>query len=1605
MRSAEKRGDPKMVAKRWRQLLDVSRDHAKPDWLTSAGDFHLKQKRFDAAEAAYRTLKENHPHRFAAWTGPAKVASARRYFRSSSLLWEEAYARFGNKLPWADRLAQANALVQIGDIDAAETICNEIESLAAHRIGFWLLKVAIAEKRQDDALVSQAWRQALERFPDDISWRPEYRAFASTNAEFGPSSWPSGLAENARVAAIDLRLLKHHRYYDLAMAKGRHYASRFADKPDILLSIADCFVRGAAYAEEVAALDEITSEAVTSFPNNRDVLVARARALLRLRKPEKLRSLLRKIEDQFGRCAHSDELRQWLAQQDGDEAIAHELSARIVNERQFRAIDASVDDLELISPGPAPVLTDSVIVLVHVKDDAPLLPWFFDYYRKIGADWFFVVDNDSRDGSAEIACGQPDATVYRSTASFDHTQGGARWINELMTRHGKDNWCIAVDVDEQLVIAGIEETGIRPILDDMRQRGDEVMGGFMLDMFPLDRRSALGFRSGDDPLSHSPHFDAEHGRQGHWEAPYRWEHGGVRLRIFGQLVEYLTKTPIVWGGSGVRYVNKHHVTAARVSRRTAALLHFKILRRMISMDDDGAASDIARLNNLSAQCYLRHNRYSDVLMHLKDDLPLVAGTSTTYANSLQLARLGVISPVGDEDPGKGLRVHVAAPWHLTLDHYAGKCVPPDAIAGVRLAQGALHRGEWRNGGQLWSLCCTSFRSQAKPSWLVAWRQTLLQYERSEEEKPVDERDPDWREWLAEQHGAMALEELQSERWPEALACWRDGHRLAGPALAADWQRRLANAMSRAGLQADALPILRNVVDGKEAGKDDREALRDALLAGEEYPAIVDEFVSGRLKGKFDYEDIALARRLGVHNAIAEGRIVFDRIKERIRQPKPFFGMRGLIPMLYDGERRLAEWRLYRDAADELGEHAQDAEKKQIFAASSLCARMALEEDEAFQDLAAEWSRHAESHPVHPSLQDLLLLWQRVYGPSAATDGGQHVFVIGLSKTGTTSLDNALSLMGFSSAHWLNPHTGDLLCERDARFFEALSDTTIAMRFRELHELYPKARFIYTKRPLESWKTSLMNHFQRENGQNSLDGLRERFGNKDLIRHGRPYHDMMWQLYLRFPSLDEAYLAHEEAVRSFFTGDRRSQLLEMDIFSGDGWKQLAAFVQRPEPNEPFPWSNKRPKARGVDVPQDDPIEPTDTSNQNSFSISALDLATVRLPEQSRILRTRPRPEEMRQDDYDESFDFRTVWYDAFLDRTRGKIVFIGPPLRNLEEVMKTASVTISDRSGKNAVDISGTVGGWSRQHHGMYSRYEFPAPDGATDRILRIQSNVIGDLTLPLGIDQHDFFEGQRVVSTKVKADRPEWIEQWLEFYHRCHGATAALIFVNDSPLYSAADLARRLAAHCPDVRIGTVQWNFPFGPGPGPARKHDSRFSQVGSLQTARLKFLAKARSILNVDIDELVVTRGQNSIFEMTENSRTGYLQFSGIYSSTESDFTNTSFESRRYTDSFFFVSQVKLSDKYTEALRPCPTKWCVVPAALPERATLGVHRVSDMTPDDASSHVLFRHVRHMNTGWKLVRNTPLPHLATDEELLAAYGKAGWLGGKAAELRRETPE
>ena len=178
---------------------------------------------------------------------------------------------------------------------------------------------------------------------------------------------------------------------------------------------------------------------------------------------------------------------------------------------------------------------------------------------------------------------------------------------------------------------------------------------------------------------------------------------------------------------------------------------------------------------------------------------------------------------------------------------------------------------------------------------------------------------------------------------------------------------------------------------------------------------------------------------------------------------------------------------------------------------------------------------------------------------------RKIFGIGLSRTGTMTLARALKALGIDAEHF--PHDPVTAGELARGHYElsilrqkqALTDITVAPFYAQLDQAFPDSKFILTTRPLDSWLRSVENHFRMYVEHNSDDFI-------DFI-HACVYGA------LHFNADRFAYVKslHEANVRQFFH-DKPEQLLVFDVFTGDGWKELCAYLELPVPGVPFPHEN-------------------------------------------------------------------------------------------------------------------------------------------------------------------------------------------------------------------------------------------------------------------------------------------------------------------------------------------------------------------------------------------------------------------------------------------------
>lgn len=182
---------------------------------------------------------------------------------------------------------------------------------------------------------------------------------------------------------------------------------------------------------------------------------------------------------------------------------------------------------------------------------------------------------------------------------------------------------------------------------------------------------------------------------------------------------------------------------------------------------------------------------------------------------------------------------------------------------------------------------------------------------------------------------------------------------------------------------------------------------------------------------------------------------------------------------------------------------------------------------------------------------------------------RRVFCLGWQSTGTTSITEALRMLGLFSWHFapwviglrhrtdeVSSSSTDLSGIAD---YTAVADLPVSALFKELDEAFPGSLFILTTRRAEVWLESAWNLAQR---------IHRRYGNLDSV--------IQWAYGTKRIDREtyrDRYDRHNREVLEYF-GDRKD-LLVIDVTRGNPWPALCEFLKLPEPDAPFPHLNRRP----------------------------------------------------------------------------------------------------------------------------------------------------------------------------------------------------------------------------------------------------------------------------------------------------------------------------------------------------------------------------------------------------------------------------------------------
>jgi len=247
-----------------------------------------------------------------------------------------------------------------------------------------------------------------------------------------------------------------------------------------------------------------------------------------------------------------------------------------------------------------------VLLFCTLRDERIRLPYFLSYYRELGVDHFFFVDNGSSDGTAEYLAEQMDVTVFQSNEGYKRARFGVDWLNWLQMRYAHGHWSLTV-VDRAI------------------------------------------YHEGDDPLQVASWFDSgNYTIEKNAKYGNLWIQGGPRARAFfydnAERAPAMNKIPLVKWNRAYAYVSSTHMLLPRGlnlvydewggEKTSGCLLHAKFL----DIFTEKSAEELER-----KQHFANSHEYKAYNQGLSESPDLWCQWSERYINWRQLEILGLMS--------------------------------------------------------------------------------------------------------------------------------------------------------------------------------------------------------------------------------------------------------------------------------------------------------------------------------------------------------------------------------------------------------------------------------------------------------------------------------------------------------------------------------------------------------------------------------------------------------------------------------------------------------------------------------------------------------------------------------------------------------------------------------------------------------------------------------------------------------------------------------------------------------------------------------------------------------------------------------------------------
>lgn len=318
----------------------------------------------------------------------------------------------------------------------------------------------------------------------------------------------------------------------------------------------------------------------------------------------------------------------------------HSLKIKRINQKKK---EQSIKTLKVITKREVLNNSNEIRLFAIMRNESLRLPHFLTYYKELGVDRFFFIDNNSTDNSIEIALKADNVHVFSTSENY---QNHWYWMEHLLETYGKNHWCVVVDIDELFSFPYSEKLSIRDLIKYLDEEKSCSICTFLLDMYSDKSVISTDYSVGLNPLNITTYFDRDY-RNIYFPFFDRLKlnyftaisyTGGMRERVFGvsSPPHFLSKIPLFKNIKGSYLAQgMHAINGSKTSKIQGVVFHTKFLFDFI----EEVKEETIRGHHYGGAFYYKHFATQ---IDKNSEISFYNENSIKYINSEQLVELGIM---------------------------------------------------------------------------------------------------------------------------------------------------------------------------------------------------------------------------------------------------------------------------------------------------------------------------------------------------------------------------------------------------------------------------------------------------------------------------------------------------------------------------------------------------------------------------------------------------------------------------------------------------------------------------------------------------------------------------------------------------------------------------------------------------------------------------------------------------------------------------------------------------------------------------------------------------------------------------------------------------